>query len=285
MFPTPIERTSLLTRILYKTALPLLLLAWLLPMIAILSTSVRGNADIIAGNYWGWPTEFKMFQNYGEVFNPDRSPMLLYFRNSVLITVPAVFFAIFFSAMAGYTLAVHRFRGRIFLYAMFIAGNFVPFQILMIPVRTLFDQLDLLDTLWALVIFHTSFQIGFATFFLRNFIADLPIALVESARIEGATEMGVFFRVILPLIRPALASLGVLLFTFVWNDFFWALTLVQSDKARPITFGLQALRGQWSISWNLIAAGSVVAAIPSVIVFFVLQRQFIAGLTFGGVKE
>jgi len=285
MFPTPIERTSPLTRILYKTALPLLLLAWLLPMIAILSTSVRGNADIIAGNYWGWPTEFNMFQNYGEVFNPDRSPMLLYFRNSVLITVPAVFFAIFFSAMAGYTLAVHRFRGRIFLYAMFIAGNFVPFQILMIPVRTLFDNLDLLDTLWALVIFHTSFQIGFATFFLRNFIADLPIALVESARIEGATEMGVFFRVILPLIRPALASLGVLLFTFVWNDFFWALTLVQSDKARPITFGLQALRGQWSISWNLIAAGSVVAAIPSVIVFFVLQRQFIAGLTFGGVKE
>jgi multiple sugar transport system permease protein len=97
--------------------------------------------------------------------------------------------------------------------------------------------------------------------------------------------MGVFFRVILPLIRPALASLGVLLFTFIWNDFFWALTLVQSDAARPITFGLQALRGQWSIAWNLISAGSVVAALPSVLVFFVLQRQFIAGLTFGGVKE
>ncbi|MDA3951769.1 MAG: carbohydrate ABC transporter permease [Spirochaeta sp.] len=285
MFPTPIERTKPITRILYKTALPVLLVIWLLPMIAILVTSVRGNADIIAGNYWGWPTEFKMFQNYSEVFNPDRSPMLLYFMNSVIITIPSVLLAIFFSAMAGYTLAIHRFRGRILLYAMFIAGNFVPFQILMIPVRTLFANMDLLDTLWALIIFHTSFQIGFATFFLRNFIADLPIALVESARIEGATEMGVFFRVIMPLIRPALASLGVLLFTFVWNDFFWALTLVQSDKARPITFGLQALRGQWSISWNLIAAGSVIAAVPSVIVFFVLQRQFIAGLTFGGVKE
>lgn len=285
MFPTPIERTKPLTRIVYKTALPILLLLWLLPMLAILVTSIRGNADIIAGNYWGWPTEFKMFQNYGEVFNPQRSPMLLYFMNSVIITLPSVFLAIFFSAMAGYTLAIHRFRGRILIYAMFIAGNFVPFQILMIPVRTLFGNLDLLDTLWALVIFHTSFQIGFATFFLRNFIADLPIALVESARIEGATEMGVFFRVILPLVRPALASLGVLLFTFIWNDFFWALTLVQSDAARPITFGLQALRGQWSISWNLIAAGSVIAAVPSVIVFFILQRQFIAGLTFGGVKE
>jgi multiple sugar transport system permease protein len=257
----------------------------MLPMLAVLVTSMRGNQDIISGNYWGWPTEFKMIENYAEVFNPARSPMLQYFINSVLITLPSVFMAIFFSAMAGYTLAIHRFRGRILLYAVFIAGNFVPFQILMIPVRTLFANLDLLDTLWALVIFHTAFQIGFATFFLRNFIADLPIALVESARIEGATEMGVFFRVILPLVRPALASLGVLLFTFIWNDFFWALTLVQSDSARPITFGLQALRGQWSISWNLIAAGSVVAAVPSVIVFFVLQRQFIAGLTFGGVKE
>jgi len=285
MFPTPIEKTSAPVRIIYKIALPVVLIGWLLPMLAILVTSVRGNADIIAGNYWGWPTEFKLIQNYSEVFNPARSPMLRYFINSVVITLPSVVMAVFFSAMAGYTLAIHRFRGRILLYAMFIAGNFVPFQILMIPVRTMFANLDLLDTLIALIIFHTSFQIGFATFFLRNFIADLPIALVESARIEGATEMGVFFRVIMPLIRPALASLGVLLFTFIWNDFFWALTLVQSDKARPITFGLQALRGQWSISWNLIAAGSVVVAIPSVIVFFVLQKQFIAGLTFGGVKE
>lgn len=284
MFPTPIEKTAPAVRVIYKISLPIVLIVWLLPMIAVLLTSMRGNADIIAGNYWGWPTEIKALENYGEVFNPARSPMALYFRNSVIITLPAVFFAIFFSAMAGYALAIHRFRGRILLYAMFIAGNFVPYQILMIPVRTLFHNLDLLDTLWALVIFHTAFQIGFATFFLRNFIADLPIALVESARIEGATEMGIFFRVIVPLIRPALASLGVLLFTFVWNDFFWALTLVQSDQARPITFGLQALRGQWSISWNLISAGSVVAALPSLIVFFVLQKHFVQGLTFGGVK-
>ena len=285
MFPTPLERTRPVTRVVYRVVLFVLVIAWLLPLAAILITSIRGNADIIAGNYWGWPSEFHMVENYQEVFNPARSPMLRYFINSLVITVPAVFLAVLFAAMAGYSLAIHRFRGRIFLYAMFIAGNFVPYQILMIPVRTLFASLDLLDTLRALAIFHTAFQLGFATFFLRNFIVALPIALVESARIEGATEMGIFWRVIVPLIRPALASLGVLLFTFVWNDFFWALTLVQSDAARPITFGLQALRGQWSISWNLISAGSVVAAVPSVIVFFVLQKQFIAGLSFGGVKE
>ncbi len=253
-------------------------------MVAIVLTSLRSNADIIAGNYWGWPSEFKFAENYGEVFNPDRSPLLQYFLNSIIITVPAVTFAILFSSMAGYALAIHKFRGSILLYAMFIAGNFVPFQILMIPVRTMFHSFNLLDTKFALILFHTAFQIGFATFFLRNFIADLPISVVESARIEGASEIRIFFQVILPLIRPALASLGVLLFTFIWNDFFWALTLVQSDAARPITFGLQALRGKWSISWNLISAGSIVAALPSIIVFFVLQRQFVAGLTLGSVK-
>lgn len=285
MFPTPVQQRSFTVRLIYKIAVPAVLVLWLLPMAAILLTSMRSNADIISGNYWGWPTEIKLLENYTEVFNPSRSPLLLYFRNSFIITIPSVLMAVFFSAMAGFTLAVHEFRGRIFLYALFIAGNFVPFQILMIPVRTLFDNLDLLDTLWALVLFHTAFQIGFATFFLRNFIVDLPFAMIESARIEGATEFTVFLRVILPLIRPALASLGVLLFTFIWNDFFWALTLVQSDAARPITFGLQALRGQWSISWNLISAGSVVAALPSVLVFFLLQKQFISGLSLGGVKE
>lgn len=284
MFPTPIAQTSKPTRIIYHVSVLLILLIWLLPMVAIITTSIRGNADIISGNYWGLPTEIKFFENYSEVFNPARSPMLLYLKNSIIITIPAVLFAIFFSSMAGYTLAMHRFPGRIFIYAMFIAGNFVPFQILMIPVRTLFANLDLLDTLFALALFHTAFQIGFATFFLRNFIVSLPFALVESARMEGASEMRIFLQIILPLIRPALASLGVLLFTFVWNDFFWALTLVQSDAARPITFGLQALRGQWLISWNLIAAGSMVAALPSIIVFFILQKQFIQGLTFGGVK-
>ena len=175
MFPIPIQQRGPAARIIYKIAVPVVLILWLSPMAAILLTSMRSNADIISGNYWGWPTEIDVLENYAEVFNPARSPMLLYFRNSLIITIPSVVMAVFFSAMAGFTLAIHEFRGRIFLYALFIAGNFVPFQILMIPVRTLFATLDLLDTLLALILFHTAFQIGFATFFLRNFIVDLPL--------------------------------------------------------------------------------------------------------------
>ncbi|MBN2860379.1 MAG: carbohydrate ABC transporter permease [Sphaerochaetaceae bacterium] len=285
MFPTPLSKRSPYLKPLYLITVLAVLIMFLLPLAAILLTSIRPGSDITAGNYWGIPSRFALAENYGEVFNPARSPMLRYFINSTLITLPAVFFSILISSMAGFALAVYRFKGRIALYAMFIAGNFIPYQILMIPVRTMFVRFGLFDTIFGLALFHTAFQTGFATFFLRNFIVELPISLVESARVEGASEIRIFRSVILPLLRPALASLGVLLFTFVWNDFFWALTLVQSDKARPITFGLSALKGQWLISWNLIAAGSVVAALPSVLVFFILQKQFIAGLTLGGVKE
>ncbi|MDC7236070.1 MAG: carbohydrate ABC transporter permease [Spirochaetales bacterium] len=285
MFPTPIEKRTVPVRGAYVIGVILLLVLWLLPMVAILSTSIRPASDISAGNYWGMPSHIALAENYGEVFNPERSPMLRYFINSTVMTLPAVFFSILFSSMAGFALAIYPFKGRIALYAMFIAGNFIPFQILMIPVRTMFVKFGLFDTITGLILFHTAFQSGFATFFLRNFIVELPFSLVESARLDGATEPRIFFSIMMPLLRPALASLGVLLFTFIWNDFFWALTLVQSDAARPITFGLSALKGQWLISWNLIAAGAVVAALPSVLVFFILQRQFIQGLTFGGVKE
>jgi len=285
MFPTPIHNRAFPIRAVYLFLVILALVIFLLPLAAIVLTSIRPGSDITSGNYWGIPSRIALLENYGEVFNPARSPMLKYFINSTLITLPAVFFSILISSMAGFALAVYRFKGRILLYAMFIAGNFIPYQILMIPVRTMFVKFGLFDTIFGLSLFHTAFQTGFATFFLRNFIVELPFSLVESARVEGATEVRIFRSVILPLLRPALASLGVLLFTFVWNDFFWALTLVQSDAARPITFGLSALKGQWLISWNLIAAGSVIAALPSVLVFFILQKQFIQGLTLGGVKE
>ncbi len=285
MFPSPINRKPFPVRALYMFAVIVILIIFLLPLAAILLTSIRPGSDISSGNYWGVPSRFALIENYGEVFNPERSPMLRYFINSALITIPAVFVSILISSMAGFSLAVYRFKGRIALYAMFIAGNFIPYQILMIPVRTMFVKFGLFDTIFGLSLFHTAFQTGFATFFLRNFIVTLPHSLIESARVEGATEIRIFRSVMLPLLKPALASLGVLLFTFIWNDFFWALTLVQSDKARPITFGLSALKGQWLISWNLIAAGSVVAALPSVLVFFILQKQFVSGLTLGGVKE
>jgi len=284
MFPAPLQKQSPRARAIYYMAVPASLLIWLLPLFAIALTSTRSIEDLARGNYWGWPTHTRIVENYTAVFTS--SPMGRYLLNSVVITLPAVAGTLAVSTMAGFALARYRFRGNTLLFAMFIAGNFVPFQVLMIPVRNLFIYvIPLYDTVWALVLFHIAFQAGFCTLFMRNFIRELPDALVEAARVEGVSELRIFWHVILPLVRPALAALAVLEFTFIWNDYFWALVLVQSDSARPVTSGLQALAGQWLASWQLMSAGALIAAAPSVVIFFLMQRHFIAGLTLGAVKE
>lgn len=282
MFPTPIEKRSLPFNLSYRVAIWIALLLWLLPLIAVMLTSARSTADINAGNYWGIPSEWMLFENYMLVFT--ETPMLQYLMNSILITLPAVFGAVTLSTLAGYALAKFKFRGNVALFAAFIAGNFVPFQILMIPVRDLTISMGLYDTATGLILFHIAFQTGFCTLFMRNFIVGLPDELIEAARVEGVSEWQIFWHIVLPLVRPALAALSVLIFTFIWNDYFWALVLVQSDEVRPITAGISALKGQWMASWQLIAAGSIVAALPPVILFFAMQRHFIAGLTLGATK-
>ena len=283
MFPDPIQKAPFLARGSYRIILYVTLIVWMLPLAGVFLTSFRSLADINSGNYWGWPSEFALVENYTQVFTV--TPMIQYFFNSLVITIPTVLGTLLLSSLAGYSLAKHRFRGNFLIFALFIAGNFVPAQILMIPVRNLTLNLGVYDTKLALILFHTSFQIGFCTFFLRGFIKELPHELIESARIEGASEFRVYWNIILPLILPALAALAVLEFTFIWNDYFWALVLVQGDEARPVTLGIQALRGRWTASWHLISAGSIVAALPPVVLCFMLQKHFITGLTLGAIKE
>ena len=282
MFPTPIERAGPRINAAYRIALPIALLVWLLPLFAVMLTSVRSLTDISSGNYWGIPTEWRLIENYTTVFTA--TPMGLYLLNSLVITIPTVIGSVALSAMAGFALAIYRFRLNVATFVMFIAGNFIPFQILMIPVRDLAVSLGMYDSYGALISFHVAFQTGFCTLFMRNFIKALPYEMIEAARVEGAGEFAIFRKVILPVVRPALAALSVLIFTFIWNDYFWALTLVQSDDVKPVTAGLAALRGQWVASWQLISAGSVVAALPPVAMFFLMQRHFIAGLTLGATK-
>jgi multiple sugar transport system permease protein len=205
MFPTPIQKRSRAAQISYQTLLPLALIMWLLPLIAVMLFSIRPLADFSAGNYWGVPSSFEMFANYGRVFFDSDMPR--YLLNSVLITVPTVIGAVALSCMTGFALGIYRFRGNLLIFFMFIAGNFVPFQILMVPVRDLTLGLGLYDTKLGLVLFHIAFQTGFCTLFMRNFIRALPYELIEAARVEGVAEWRIFWYVVLPLMRPAIAAL------------------------------------------------------------------------------
>ncbi|AOW11761.1 sugar ABC transporter permease [Hydrogenophaga crassostreae] len=282
MFPTPIEKASGTTRWLYKVALPISMVLWLLPIIAVMLTSIRGQADLTNGNYWGMPSEWMLIENYSAVF--QNTPMVQYVLNSFYVTIPTVIGTVVLSTLAGFALGTYRFKLNMVVFLLFVGGNFVPFQILMIPVRELTLKMGMYDSTMGLVMFHIAFQTGFATFFLRNFIRDLPYELIEAARIEGASEWQIFHRVVLPLVRPAVAAVAVLIFTFIWNDYFWATVLIQGDHAMPVTGGLKSLNGQWVAQWQLVSAGSILAAMPPVIIFFLLQKQFIAGLTVGATK-
>lgn len=281
MFPKSIADMSPRARLVYTLSIPIVLCIWLLPLIGVAMTSVRPASDLAAGNYFGAPSDFA-FENYVAVFTG--SPMARYMLNSLMITVRTVIGALVLSSMAGFALAVYNFRLNIVLFIIFVAGNFVPFQILMVPVRQWTLQTGLYDSIGGLILFHIAFQTGFCTLFMRNFIKALPTALIESARVEGVSEWRIFIFIIVPLVRPAIAALSVLVFTFVWNDYFWATVLVQSNHVMPVTAGLYALKGQWVAAWQLVAAGSIVAAIPPAVMFILMQKHFVAGLTLGATK-
>jgi multiple sugar transport system permease protein len=281
MFPRPIQDRPQAVQWLYTIALPIALILWLFPLLGVALTSLRPASDLAQGNYFGMPSGIA-WQNYVYIFT--ETPMAQYMINSLWVTIPTVIGAISLSLMTGFALAVYGFRANILVFFLFVAGNFVPFQILMVPVRDLTLQLGMYDTWYGLALFHIAFQTGFCTLFMRNFIKALPFELIEAARVEGVTEWRIFWYIVLPLMRPAIAALSVLVFTFIWNDFFWATVLTQGVDSQPITAGLSSLNGQWIAQWHLVSAGSILAALPPVIMFFLMQRHFIAGLTLGAVK-
>ncbi len=200
MYPTPIQLAPAPTQAAYRVLLYAVLVVWMAPLIAIMMTAIRSQSDLLAGNYWGLPTAFSLSANVREVFTT--SPMGIFFINSLIVTCVTVASVLVLSTMAAVALAKYRFPGRNALFAMFIAGNFVPYQILMIPVRDLVLHLGAYDTVWGLILFHTAFQTGFATLFMRNFIVALPDELFESARLEGANEFQIITKIIVPLLRP-----------------------------------------------------------------------------------
>ena len=282
MFPKPIKNYSPRAQLAYKIALPVALLLWLLPLLAIFMTSIRPVSDIAQGNVFGIPSSFQMFQNYGEVF--AKTDAVRYLINTLLIALPTMVLSVGLACLTGYALAIYKFRWALPLFFLFVAGNFVPFQILMLPVVDISVKLEIINTVPGLVMFHAAFQTGFCTLFMRNFMKALPFELIESARLEGVGEFQIFWHLVLPLVKPAIAALCVLIFTFIWNDFFWATVLIQEDSSLPITVGVRTLNGEFVQQWHLISAASLLAATPPVLMFFIMQKHFIAGLTLGATK-
>jgi multiple sugar transport system permease protein len=254
---------------------------WLVPIIAALVTAFRTNDDILLNGFWSLPRQLGL-SSFKDAW--ERGGLSRYLPNSFIITVPSLILTLFFSSLSAYALARFRFRGNRLVFFLYIGGMMLPFQVLMLPVFRLNDALGLYDTYWGLIAFHTAFQLGFCTFLLRNYMRTVPGEILESARIDGCGEFRIWWQIMMPLTLPAVAALATLEFTWIFNDYLWAIVLLRSDRLKPVTAGLAALQGQYVMDWTVITAGALLATVPTVILFIFLQRYFIEGLTLGATK-
>jgi len=264
---------------------------WLFPLLWAVYTAMRPIGDTIRDGYVSFPTTLN-FDNFVHVW--VQADLLHYFLNTLVIVVPGVILALLLASMVAFAVSQFSWRFNVIVLMIFTAGNLLPPQVIIVPLYWIYlntplpdflsDTGLLYDQYIGVVLINVVFQTGFATFVLSNYMKTITREITESALVDGANVARIWWSIILPLCRPALAALGTLLFTFMYNDFFWALVLFKSGDKRPITAALNNLHGAFFTNYNLLAAGALLAAVPPIIIYIVLQKQFVRGLTLGSTK-
>ncbi|GAA4804199.1 carbohydrate ABC transporter permease [Streptomyces ziwulingensis] len=264
---------------------------WLVPLLWAVYTSLRPYEDTARHGYLSWPRGLSL-GNYTDAWT--RSGMPHFFWNSVLITVPAVLGTLLLSAAVAFYVTRFDSRLNLALLMLFTAANLLPAQVIITPLYRLYllvplpprlsDSLLLYNSAWGIIAIHIAYQCGFCAFVLSNYMKTIPKEITEAALVDGAPVWRQFFQIVLPLCRPAFAALATLESIWIYNDFFWPLTLIETGDKRPVTSALANLQGQYFTDPNLIAAGALMTAIPTLLVYFALQRQFVSGLTLGSGK-
>jgi multiple sugar transport system permease protein len=258
-------------------------IVWLLPLLWAAYISLRPFSDTAQNGYVSIAQTLTL-DNYINAWND--AELIRYFANTAVIVVPAVIIVLFLASILAFVLSRYSWRFNLSLLLLFVALNMLPPQVLITPLYQAFRRFPgvLYDQYTGIIIVHIAFQLGFCAFVLSNYMKTLPKELNEAALVDGASVWRTFRSVIMPLTRPALAALAVLQVTWIYNDFFWALFLMSEGSKFPVTSALNNLKGQYFVDQNLVAAGSLLVALPTLIVFFALQKQFISGLTLGSTK-
>lgn len=286
----PPHRRSRRPRTVLHVFLGAVSLIWIFPVAWALYNSFRDYGYTSINGY----ASFGGFtlDNFTNAWN--QGDFTRHFLNSAIITVPAVVLTLLLSSMVAFVVARFSFKLNLALLGMFTAANLLPPQALLIPIYRLFrsvsvplwfsDSGTLLNSFWGLILINVAFQTGFCTFVLSNYMKTIPSELYEAADVDGASVLRQWWQLTLPLCRPPLAALATLQVTWIYNEFFWATVLLQSGDKFPITSSLNNLKGQFFTDYNLLSAGSVLVALPTLVVFFALQKQFVSGLTLGATK-
>ena len=264
---------------------------WVIPILFALYVALRPISETNKLGYVSLPHKLT-FENFANAWT--QSDMWRFFLNSVYVTVPAVLLTLFMASMVAYVVSRLSFKFNIPLLILFTAGNLLPQQVIITPLYRIYLAIHLPDWISGngllynsyagLILINLSFQLGFCVFVLSNYMKTVPTEIDEAALLDGASLWTRYWRVTIPLVRPALAALATLLTTWIYNDFFWAITLISTGNKRPITSALANLQGQFVSNQNMIAAAALIAAIPTLVVYVLLQKQFIAGLSLGSSK-
>jgi alpha-glucoside transport system permease protein len=278
--------------VLITIIMAIIAIAWLFPLLGLLITSFRSKADVDATGWWtvflnpfGQDWTFDAFAQAWTALDAGTT-----FWNSVAVTVPATVLPVMIAAMAAYAFTFFEFRGKEIYFAVILALMVVPIQIAVIPILQLFvwfgntTGIQIIGQYPAAWIVHATFAMPLAIYILRNYMQTLPNSLIEAARVDGASHFQIFWRLIVPMSVPALASFAIFQFLWVWNDFFVAYLFIQSGPNQVLTQGLYTLLGQYGQGWQRVAAGSFITLVVPLVIFFALQRFFVRGLTAGSVK-
>ncbi|MEU0342023.1 carbohydrate ABC transporter permease [Streptomyces bobili] len=258
-------------------------LFWLVPTIGLLISSLRSPEDMSASGWWkvfAEPSQLTVDSYQKLLENGDITNSLF---NTVLITVPATVLVVVIGSLAGYAFAWMEFPGRDWWFLAVVGLLVVPVQVALIPIAELFGKVGLFGSVLGVILFHVGFGLPFAVFLLRNFFAEIPRELLEAARLDGAGELRLFTRVVMPLGGPAIASLGIFQFLWVWNDMLVALVFTNADS-QPITVALQTQVRQFGNNIDVLAPGAFISMVVPLAVFFAFQRQFVSGVMAGAVK-
>ena len=274
--------------------LSVLALIFMWPLLYAIYMSLRPYGEIVSNpsGPFSLPATLNL-DNYFTVWNAQNMPG--FFWNTLVITIPSVILTLWISSMVAFAISKYSWRFNLVVLMIFTAGNLLPPQVIIVPLYRLYLMLPLpaplsdnglmYDQFTGLILIHTTFQTGFCTFVLSNYMKTLSKELIEAAQIDGAGVFTIYRRVILPLCTPAIAALATLLSVWIYNDFFWALMLFKSGDKRPITAALNNLSGAFFTDPTQLAAVSVIAAVPTIVLYIVLQRFFVSGLTLGSVKS
>ncbi|GAA2505394.1 carbohydrate ABC transporter permease [Streptomyces gobitricini] len=258
-------------------------LVWITPVAGLLLSSLRSANDNAASGWWtalARPGQLSL-DNYTALLG--NAGITRAFWNTVLISVPTTVLVVVVAALAGYAFAWLEFPGRDWIFLGVVALLVVPVQVGLLPVAKLFGQLGLFGTIPGVVLFHVAYGLPFAVFLLRNYFADIPREMLEAARMDGGGEWRIFTRLVLPVGRPAIASLAIFQFLWVWNDMLVALLFADSSS-QPLTVELQSQVRQFGSNIDVLAPGAFLSLIVPVVVFFAFQRHFVQGVMAGSVK-